>query len=159
MIEQHAIILSTQNDSLGDEIATIEVVRKTACGLCGKTRGCGNAIWGKIFAHNNTSFKARNIINARVGQHVIVGIDENALMKSALLLYIVPLVTMLIGTILMSQLYESDIAQMLGAFLGLIIGFFWVKGHTAGQLYYQKHQPKVLRLDIVGQEVDTVKFQ
>jgi sigma-E factor negative regulatory protein RseC len=159
MIEQHAIILSTQNDSLGNEIATIEVVRKTACGLCGKTRGCGNAIWGKIFAHNNTSFKARNTINARVGQHVIVGIDENALMKSALLLYIVPLVTMLIGTILMSHLYESDIAQMLGAFFGLIIGFFWVKGHTAGHLYYQKHQPKVLRLDIVGQEVDTVKFQ
>lgn len=159
MIEQHAIILSTEHDSQGDELATIEVVRTTACGLCGKTRGCGNAIWGKIFAHNNTSFKAQNTIKARVGQHVIVGIDENALMKSALLLYMAPLATMFMGALLMSQLYESEIAQMLGAFLGLVIGFFWVKGHTTGHLYYQKHQPRILRLDIVGQEVDTVKFQ
>jgi positive regulator of sigma E activity len=66
---------------------------------------------------------------------------------------------MFMGAFLMSQLYESDIAQMLGAFLGLVIGFFWVKGHTTGHLYYQKHQPTILRLDIVGQEVDTVKFQ
>lgn len=127
MIEQHAIILSTEHDSQGDELATIEVVRKTACGLCGKTRGCGNAIWGKIFAHNNTSFKAQNTIKARVGQHVIVGIDENALMKSALLLYMAPLATMFMGAFLMSQLYESDIAQMLGAFLGLVIGFSGLK--------------------------------
>ena len=159
MIEQHAIILSTENDSQGDELATIEVVRKTACGLCGKTRGCGNAIWGKIFAHNNTSFKARNTIRARVGQNVIVGIDENALMKSALLLYMVPLATMFMGAFLMSQLYESDIAQMLGAFLGLVIGFFWVKGHTTGNLYYQKHQQTVLAWNKEGQEVKKVKFQ
>jgi sigma-E factor negative regulatory protein RseC len=160
MIEQHAIILSTEDDGQGNTpMATIEVVRKTACGLCGKTRGCGNAIWGKIFAHKNTSFKAQNNIKAQVGQNVIVGIDETALMKSALLLYMVPLAIMLIGAILMSQIYESDIAQMFGAFVGLVIGFFWVKGHTTGRVYYQTHQPTILRLDIVGQEVDTVKFQ
>lgn len=85
MIEEHAIILSTEGDSEAQSVATIEVVRKTACGLCGKTRGCGNAIWGKIFSHKSTSFKAQNGINAKVGQGVIVGIDESALMKSALL--------------------------------------------------------------------------
>lgn len=160
MIEQHAVILSTEGDSHGHPpMATIEVVRKTACGLCGKTRGCGNAIWGKIFAHKSTSFKAQNNIEARVGQYVIVGIDENALMKSALLLYIVPLAAMLTGAILMSQIFQSDIAQMFGAIVGLIIGFIWVKGHTTGHLYYEKHQPTILRLDNEWQEVDTVKFQ
>ncbi len=160
MIEQHAVILSTEDGDQNDApVATIEVVRKTACGLCGKTQGCGNAIWGKIFAHKTTSFKAQNVINAQVGQNVIVGIDENALMKSALLLYMLPLATMLIGTILMSQVYDSDGAQMLGAFSGLVIGFLWLKGHTTGHLYYQKHQPKILRLDIVGQEDISVKFQ
>ena len=159
MIEQHAVILSTESDNGNPPMANIEVVRKTACGLCGKTRGCGNAIWGKIFAHKSTSFKAQNNIEARAGQHVIVGIDENALMKSALLLYMVPLAVMLIGAILMSQIYQSEIAQMFGAIAGLIIGFIWVKGHTAGHLYYEKHQPTILRLDNEGQEVDTVKFQ
>lgn len=159
MIEEHAIILSTEGDSEAQSVATIEVVRKTACGLCGKTRGCGNAIWGKIFSHKSTSFKAQNGINAKVGQGVIVGIDESALMKSALLLYMVPLVTMLIATILVSQFYDADVLKILGAVLGLLLGFFWVKGHTTGHTYYEQHQPKILRFDSVEPEENTIKFQ
>jgi sigma-E factor negative regulatory protein RseC len=159
MIEEHAIILSTEDSTGGQPLATIEVVRKSACGLCGKTSGCGNAIWGKIFAHKSTSFKAQNNINATVGQGVIIGIDESAIMKGALLLYVVPLVTMFIGTILVSQLYDSEIAEIIGAVLGLVLGFFWVKGHVAGHVYYQQHQPKILRLDRVESEENEIKFQ
>ena len=159
MIEEHAIILSTENHSENQSIATIEVVRKTACGLCGKTRGCGNAVWGKIFAHKTTSFKAQNTIDAKVGQSVIVGIDESALMKSALLIYMVPLATMLIGAILVSLVSSSDVAAMLGAVAGVIIGYFWVKAHTTGRAYYQSHQPKILRLDVVGQKEKSINFQ
>jgi len=135
------------------------VVRKTACGLCGKTRGCGNAIWGKIFAHKVTSFKAQNNINAKVGQGVIVGIDESALMKSALLIYIVPLVTMFIGAILVSLVFSTNLAAMLGAVAGMLLGYFWVKAHTAGRTYYQEHHPSILRLDVGGQEESPIKFQ
>jgi len=156
MIEQSAIVLAVDADT---ENATIEVVRKTACGICGKTRGCGNAIWGKVFAHKGTSFKAKNTVNARVGQSVIVGIDEAAVMKTALLLYLVPLVMMFIGTILISQLHTSDAAAMIGAVAGLILGYLWVKAHTAGRAYYQNQQPKILRLDMVGAEEKSINFQ
>ena len=48
MIEERAVILSLERDanniSSGDSIATLEIERKTACGLCGQTRGCGNSI-------------------------------------------------------------------------------------------------------------------
>jgi len=159
MIEQSAIILAVDASSDKLPLATIEVVRKTACGLCGQTRGCGNSIWGKIFAHKATSFKAQNTINAYVGQSVIVGIDEVAVMKSALLLYIVPLVTMLIGSILVSQLHASDAAAMIGAAVGLVLGYFWVKGHIAGRAYYKSQQPKILRLDTAQAEEKTIKFQ
>ncbi len=54
MIEERAVILSVSqyNHNLSDSTATLEIERKTACGLCGKTRGCGNSIWGKLFAHH-----------------------------------------------------------------------------------------------------------
>lgn len=159
MIEQQAIILSTEIQGEDQSVATIEVVRKTACELCGKTRGCGNALWGKIFAHKTTSFKAENSIDAKVGQSVIVGIDEKAVMKSALLLYIVPLVTMSIGTILASQISSTDFVAMIGAAVGLVVGYFWVKAHATGHAYYQDHQPKILRLDVADQEARSVKFQ
>jgi sigma-E factor negative regulatory protein RseC len=149
MIEERAVILSldTQSsDSKTDSVAILEIERKTACGLCGQTRGCGNSIWGKLFAHQSTAFKAQNRINAKVGESVIVGINEKALLKSALLLYIVPLVTLFIGAILASQLHATNGSTMLGSLLGLAFGLLWVKGHTMSNSYFKLQQPVVLRL-------------
>lgn len=149
MIEERAVILSLEaNESNPDtsNIAVLEIERKTACGLCGQTRGCGNSIWGKLFAHRSTAFKANNNINASVGQSVIVGINEQALLRSALLLYILPLVTMLIASILAMQVNDSNGVVMLAALAGLIVGLLWVKGFTASNQYFVMQQPIILRL-------------
>jgi sigma-E factor negative regulatory protein RseC len=149
MIEERAVILSLDNlsgDSSSYSTATLEIERKTACGLCGQTRGCGNSIWGKLFAHQSTAFKAQNRINAKVGDSVIVGINETALLKSALLLYVVPLVTLFIGAILAAQIKQSDASEMIGAAVGLVLGLLWVKGHSISNSYFKLQQPVILRL-------------
>ena len=147
MIEERAVILSLESEaSAADSTATLEIERKIACGLCGQTRGCGNSIWGKLFAHQSTAFKAQNLINAKVGDSVIVGINESALLKSALLLYILPLASMLIGAILATQIHDTNSYAMLGALLGLVLGFVWVKGHTMSSNYFKLQQPVILRL-------------
>ena len=152
MIEERAVILSLEsetfslNSSAANSTATLEIERKIACGLCGQTRGCGNSIWGKLFAHQSTAFKAQNRINAKVGDSVIVGINESALLKSALLLYILPLATMLIGAILATQIHDTNSYAMLGAMVGLVMGFVWVKGHTMSSSYFKLQQPVILRL-------------
>jgi sigma-E factor negative regulatory protein RseC len=149
MIEERAVILSLEaNPDIPDApvIATLEIERKTACGLCGQTRGCGNSIWGKLFAHRSTAFKAKNNINATVGQSVIVGINEQALLWSALLLYILPLVTMLSASILVMQFNDSNGLMMLAALVGLVVGLLWVKGFTTSNQYFVMQQPIILRL-------------
>ena len=147
MIEQRAVILSLQSEpSQTQTIATLEIERITACGLCGQTRGCGNSIWGKLFGHQTAAFKAQNRINAKVGDSVIVGINQKALLKSALLLYILPLVTLFVGAILASQLWQTDGSTMLGAAIGLVLGLLWVKGHTMSNRYFSLQQPVILRL-------------
>ena len=147
MIEERAVILSLESEtSAADSTATLEIERKIACGLCGQTRGCGNSIWGKLFAHQSTAFKAQNLINAKVGDSVIVGINEKALLKSALLLYILPLATMLIGAILATQIHDTNVYAMLGALVGLVLGFVWVKGHAMSSSYFKLQQPVILRL-------------
>jgi sigma-E factor negative regulatory protein RseC len=159
MIEEHAVILTLEPQIESQSVATLEIVRKTACGLCGQTRGCGNSIWGKLFSHKSTQFKAQNGINAKVGDSVIVGIDESALMKSALLLYMVPLVSMLLIAMLASMLIAWEGASILGAGAGLLLGFVWVKGHTSGKVYYRNNQPRILRLDDAHQSEKIVQFQ
>ena len=153
MIEERAVILSLEkssqnssNDSYLDSVATLEIERKTACGLCGQTRGCGNSIWGKLFGHQTTAFKAQNRINAKVGQSVIVGINEAAILKSALLLYIVPLFTLFVGALLATYFWQSDGITMLGAAAGLVSGLLWVKAHTLSNSYFRLQQPVILRL-------------
>lgn len=145
MIEERAVILSLENLS-GIPSATLEIERKSACGLCGQTRGCGNSIWGKLFAHQSTAFKAQNRINAKVGQSVIVGINESALLKSALLLYILPLITLFLGAMLSTQINHTDVSAMVGALIGLVVGLVWVKGHTMSNNYFKLQQPVILRL-------------
>ena len=148
MIEERAVILSIESQPENPQIsiATLEIERKTACGLCGKTRGCGNAIWGKLFAHQSTAFKAKNLINAHVGQSVIVGINEQALLKSALLLYLLPLATMLVAAFIAMKVNSSDLSTIIGAVIGLLGGFLWVKGYTTSNQYFLFQQPVILRL-------------
>ena len=81
-----------------------------------------------------------------MGDSVIVGINESALLKSALLLYILPLASMLIGAILATQIYDTNGYAMLGALVGLVLGFVWVKGHTMSNSYFKLQQPVILRL-------------
>lgn len=145
MIEEYAIIIARV-----DKQATLELERRTACGLCGKKRGCGNATWGKLLGHANHTFNAENLINANVGDSVIVGIDENAVLNTAFFLYVVPLLAMLIGAVLAEYFFDNEFYVMLSALLGLVLGFLWVKGYLigtggSGKAYSKKYQAVILR--------------
>lgn len=149
MIEENAIVVGIERD-----IAMLEVLRRTPCGLCGQTRGCGISLWGRLFGHKPNIFKALNQINAKVGDSVVVGIEEQALLVSALAVYGVPLVTMLLGALVASGIFGGELADgvshvdrnaMIGAIAGLVVGLLWVKGHTAGRSLDARYRPVILR--------------
>lgn len=126
MIEEHAVIVAVDHHQTPVSVAYLEVERRAACGLCGQTRGCGNRIWGTFVGHH-TTFSAKNSIDALIGQRVVVVIDEKSVMYAALLLYLVPLVTMLIMAVIFAWIFASMGAQLLGAILGLILSWMWIK--------------------------------
>lgn len=152
MFEEQAVVIAIESSQVDNSnLATLEIMRQVPCGICGQTRGCGNSLWGKIFAHKSSAFKASNAINAQVGDSVIVGIDEQVVLKGALLLYALPLVTMMIGALLSTFLFakspgQADLYAVIGAFVGLVLGFIFVKGHTASTKYSLQNQPVILRL-------------
>lgn len=146
MIEEYAVVTKCSGTQ-----ATLEIERRTACGLCGQKRGCGNATWGKMLGHDSHDFTADNQVNANVGDSVVVGIDEQAVLNSALFLYVVPLAGLLIGTLIADYLFKNQFYVIIGAVLGLLIGFLWVKGHLIGRnksgvAFSKKYQAVILRL-------------
>jgi sigma-E factor negative regulatory protein RseC len=146
MIEEHAIVVDIDNDA-----AMLEIVRRTPCGLCGQSRGCGISIWGRLFGHKPNIFKAVNQINAKVGDSVIVGIEEQALLTSSMTVYGIPLVAMLAGALIAGGLFASEASghadrnAVIGAVIGLVFGLLWVKGYTAGRGLDARYRPVILR--------------
>ncbi len=153
MIEENAVVVGLEQDA-----AMLEIVRRTPCGLCGQTRGCGISLWGRIFGHRRNIFKAVNQINAKVGDSVIVGVEEQALLASSLMAYGIPLASMLVGALLASGIFagdpnpanpgRADFYAVMGAAAGLVIGLLWLKGHAAGRSMDARYQPVILRADM-----------
>ena len=132
MIEEEAIVISKDK-----EFAEVDIIRTKPCGLCGKTQGCVNSIWGKVFSFKKRKIQIRNNINAKVGEKVKLIIEENYLLKASLLLYGVPLFFLFGGMIAFEYFFEAanDLVVFFGGALGLSIGiillkFITVQNHT-----------------------------
>ncbi len=146
MIEEHALVVGVEQD-----VALLEVVRRSACGLCGKTRGCGISLFGRLFGHKNNVFKAENTIHAKPGDNVVVAIEEQAVLMSAMVIYGVPLGALLLGAILGNTLSDgtasqADMYAFAGAVAGLLLGLGWVKGYATARVMSHRYQPTILRL-------------
>jgi sigma-E factor negative regulatory protein RseC len=139
MIEEQAIVIKASKDRV-----TLEVVRSAPCGLCGQVRGCGNSIWGKIFSHQTGHIETRNDLNAKLGDIVILGIDETLMLKSSLMLYGVPLFTMFLGMLIFNHLAKEmvELYTLIGAVAGLILGVVMIKRviNEKMQMFYNEAQ-------------------
>jgi len=139
MIEEQAIVIKASKESV-----TLEVVRSKPCGLCGQVRGCGNSIWGKIFSHQSGHIQTRNNLNAKLGDIVILGIDETLMLKSSLMLYGVPLLLMFLGMVIANSFAKemTELYTLVGAVLGLSLGVVMIKRviNEKMQMFYNEAQ-------------------
>jgi sigma-E factor negative regulatory protein RseC len=139
MIEEQAVVIKASKERV-----TLEVVRDKPCGLCGQVRGCGNSIWGKIFSHQSGHIETRNDLNAKLGDVVILGIDETLMLKSSLMLYGVPLLLMFLGMVIANSLAKEmvELYTLAGAVTGLFFGVVMIKRviNERLQMFYNEAQ-------------------
>lgn len=140
-------------------VAYVETSRASACGNCGSKHNCGSTPLMQLLGIEARPFQVLNPIGAEVGERVIIGLEESALLRSSLVAYVVPVVLLIAGAIAGSMLaspFSSDVYAMVGALLGLVAGFGalkWTAGRTSGQ---DKYRPIILRRAFSSQ---TVKFR
>lgn len=145
MIQEQAVVVGVNQG-----LASLEILRNKPCGLCGQTRGCGISIWGRLFGHRANIFKVKNTVNAKVDDVVTVGIQENALLLSAVIVYGVPLLTLILGAAFANLAFAGDLHAdrntVLGAFFGLFVGYLWLKGHKQADSFSAQYQPVILEI-------------
>ncbi|MDQ7073907.1 MAG: SoxR reducing system RseC family protein [Gammaproteobacteria bacterium] len=144
MIEEQACI-----SELDGDYAWVEVERRSACGSCAVSGGCGTSVLANVLGRRMSRIKVLNSISAGLGDSVVVGIPDAALIQGSLAVYAAPLLSMLLFAILGEQLIEEpqwvEIGSIFGGLLGLGLGFFWLRYYTRRISKNPHHQPVILR--------------
>ena len=149
MIEEQIEVIEV----IGDQLV-LQAKTKSACGSCAVNKGCGTSLLAKVVGKKFTRFQVENIVSAVAGDTVVVGIPEYALLKGSLVMYVLPIFSMLF-TALVCDFFLPDLMSFrdlaIAAFSigGLILGFLLSRWYFQHQSNARHFSPVVLR-KIIG---------
>ncbi|EGR1511306.1 transcriptional regulator [Vibrio vulnificus] len=118
----------TPNDH-GFEVA-LSCEQQTSCSSCSSQKSCGTGVVSKAFGNKNLLWHLETQRRLHVGQVVEIGIPEQSLLQSAMLVYLLPIVAMLLGALfghlVLSPWLEMGegavvLTSMLFAFIGILL--------------------------------------
>ena len=102
MIEETARVIDIEGDQL-----VLQAETKTACNACEVKQGCGTSVLSKVVGRKFTRFHATNTVNANIGDEVIVGLHEDAMLMGSVMVYLLPLLALIIAAVVADFLRGS----------------------------------------------------
>ncbi|MDD5389200.1 MAG: SoxR reducing system RseC family protein [Gallionellaceae bacterium] len=133
MIETPARVTRLEGDS-----AWVVSAAPSSCGACGG-KGCGSSLFARVLHADEPEYRVENPIGAAVGESVVVGLPDGALLGAALSGYLVPLMLLLLGAGA-GQHFAGELGAVAGGLLGLVLAALYLKRRSAPVSY-----PVVLR--------------
>lgn len=127
MLKENAFIVD-----VADGFAWVETQRKSSCSSCQARKSCGTSVLQKVLGSKRNILKVNNPDNFSVGDEVILGLQESALVKGSLLLYALPLLLMFIFAFIGIFLFRilavefTEGYSILFSLTGLGVGFWYI---------------------------------
>jgi len=127
MIEEKATIVETDG-----EFAWVETQKQSTCSACQVNKACGTSLLHQVLGQKRARLQVLNPAHHQVGDEVVLGLQESALIKGSLLLYVLPLVFMFsfaalgAGAFFLYGLQYTEGFKILFSLTGLAIGFIWI---------------------------------
>lgn len=145
MIEEQAQVVEIKNGRL-----VLQAQTQSSCGSCEASKGCGTSLLAKVVGRKFTRFQTDNNIDAKVGDIVVVGIAEDALLKGSMMMYISPIFGMLFFAVLADYFLSvngqhRDLLIAGSAIVGLATGAVVSKWYFQRQSSVQLFSPVILR--------------
>lgn len=142
MIREAGKVISIETDGVW-----VETIQQSACHSCAAEKGCGQSLIAKATG-KTTAIRAlatdKDLENLNVDDQVVIAIPENVVVTGTLLTYLLPLVLMLIGVLITSELFNSDFFVAIGATVGLLSGGLLVRLHSYLNRTNNEVQPMVV---------------
>ncbi|OOF60140.1 SoxR reducing system RseC family protein [Rodentibacter myodis] len=142
MLKESAVVIGYENG-----IAKVKCQSQSACGQCAAKNSCGTSSLSELNGKRGEHiFKVESLMPLREGQIVEIGLKEKSMLLSALLMYIVPLMTLLISTLISDYISQNEIIRATLIFLLTLFSFFFVKNYTQKLDQQTEFQPVLLRV-------------
>lgn len=123
MIEEQVVVTS-----INQEGAWVEGMQQSACGSCSAKAGCGQhamtqlgrkvSLWLPLSDLSD----AAAIMPLNIGQQIVVGLPEGAILRSTVVIYGVPLIALVLGAIIGHAAW-GEVGSILISVLSMFIGF------------------------------------
>lgn len=143
MITETGRVVAVESDCVW-----VETIRKSTCNSCSAQKACGHGLMNKVEAgrlnHVRALLAGVPADQFAINDVVRISIPEQVLVQGALLVYLLPLMTLLGGGLFASHFWGGDAIAAIGALLGLGIGFALVKWHSIYSHDDPRLQPSVL---------------
>ncbi|MDU8925065.1 SoxR reducing system RseC family protein [Pasteurellaceae bacterium LIM206] len=128
-------------------VATVKCQAKSACGSCSAKSACGTSALSELTGETGGHIlTVETITPLKVGQTVEIGLAENALLTSALLAYLVPLLVILFSTVASESLFSHEFYRAVFIFFSTALSFFLVKFWAARFNKKSAYKPILLRV-------------
>ena len=128
----------------------IETQQMSACHSCAAKAGCGQHLLSNVFPSKRQHLKLSTRTFADTVQlydNVELAIPEQSIVKGAFLLYGLPLLMLLLGTVAASSFFPANDAMAgLGAFIGFSAAVLIVRGHAYWHRDDPQYHPMIKRI-------------
>lgn len=147
MIEQSGMVRAVH-----EGVAEVDVERASSCGSCHANQACGTATIARFFPDRSNRIQAINTAQARVGDTVIIGLDDSALRNASFVVYLWPLAGLIGGAILgewgarWDGLPGGELAAIMGGLLGIAGGLYWVGQYGRQRRHDRRFHPQIVRV-------------
>jgi len=156
VIEENALVVATEG-----KYAWVETLRQNACGQCASQKGCGSATLQDVFGKRDRVLRAVSDIGVKVGDEVVIGVEERALVRGSMLVYAMPLIAMIVCALLGDTLakhvmsIDADLMSVFGALVGLLFSVAVIRWFSNKVSHNADFQPVVLRHTGNSAEIQT----
>ncbi|QEY58988.1 transcriptional regulator [Pseudomonas sp. C27(2019)] len=144
MIEEPGIVVAVDDDGIW-----VATQRKTTCGSCSAKAVCGQGLLNSLSADKKPhTVKVRSDLQLREGDQVVLAISQQSLVRSAFLVYMLPLFLMFAAALTVDALNASEPWIIFAAGLGFLAGAVCVRLYSNRYLDDAAMQPVVVKAQI-----------
>ncbi|OGT15569.1 MAG: Fis family transcriptional regulator [Gallionellales bacterium RIFCSPHIGHO2_02_FULL_57_16] len=124
----------------------------SSCGGCSSAAACGSKGIGTVASRlEKRRFQLVNDAGLSVGERVVVGINENAVLRASVTAYVIPLATLLSAGALAQSVAGNDFVTMGAMLSGLVLGLWLSRIRAARLMERGELAPRFIRRASMGE--------